>query len=90
MASRRTANLFDVTDIPRRLYLAFNHLEFDGLAGLVNVLGKDRAFFDALEDLLGFLAILPSPRHGRLTPTNGHIGIATGPGESVPVPDVGP
>src|SRR6476469_7277163 len=49
--------LSDVPDISRRLYLALDHLEFDGLAGLANVLGKDRAFFDALEYLLGFLAI---------------------------------
>jgi hypothetical protein len=32
---------------------AFHHFEFDGLASLANVLGKDRAFLDALEDLLG-------------------------------------
>ena len=25
--------------------------------------------------------VLPGPRHGRSTPTNGHIGIATGPGK---------
>src|SRR5919198_3578514 len=39
------------------LYFAFDHLEFDGLAGLPDLLRKDRAFLDALEDLLGFLTI---------------------------------
>jgi hypothetical protein len=50
---RDRKNLIDVPDIARPPWFAFHHLEFDGLASLANVLGKDRAFLDALEDLLG-------------------------------------
>src|SRR6185437_5354337 len=34
-----------------------HHPAFDSFAGLANVLGEQRAFLDALEDLLGFLAV---------------------------------
>jgi hypothetical protein len=63
---------FDITSIrPLQRVRQIDHLEiacfnstFDSLARLANVFGQQRALLNALEDLLGFLAIL-RPRRGR-------------------------
>ena len=47
----------DQCDSSRQLLFAVNHPELEGLAGLANLFGKDRALLDALEDLFGFLTI---------------------------------